>query len=64
VREEEECAPKKEKKQLVVGYRNGAREMALLYLLLLVPSVLTLKLLTLPLNHSSNNNPLRNLSDH
>lgn len=53
--EEQKCAPGK-KKQLVVGYRNGADEMALLYLLLLVPSILTLvvytlKLVTLPLNH-------------
>ena len=60
---EQKCAPEK-KKQLVVGYRNGAGEMALLYLLLLVPSILTLvvytlKLVTLPLNHFLNNNPLK-----
>ena len=61
--EEQKCAPEK-KKQLVVGYRDGAGEMALLYLILLVPSILSLvvytpKLVTLPLNHFLNNNPLK-----
>lgn len=51
--EDQKRAPEK-KKRLVVRYRNGAGEMALLYLLLLVPSVLslvvyTLKLVTQPL---------------
>lgn len=51
--EDQKRAPEK-KKRLVVRYRNGAGEMALLYLLLLVPSVLslvvyTLKLVTEPL---------------
>lgn len=61
--EEQKCAAEK-KKQLVVGYRGGAGKMALLYLPLLVPSILSLvvytpKLVTLPLNHFLNNDPLK-----